>query len=173
MNKKLCHGGMICRAKQTQVCRTLLWTGTHNSGSTSQSCISCIDDHEFKKEVSETLEELSDVRSQIVLTCLYLVRLGRPDLLLTVNSLAGSVTPWRRACEKRFSRMVALIHHTGNYRYLGLFQDADCAGDLPDSKSTSGGVLCMFRSQTLVPISSSRQKQATVSHSSTETEHFV
>ena len=41
MNKKLCHGVMICRAKQTQECRTFLWIGTHNSGLlSSQSCIS-------------------------------------------------------------------------------------------------------------------------------------
>ena len=53
---------------------------------------------------------------------------------------------------------------------LGLFQDFDFAGDLEDSKSTSGGTLCVFGSDTFVPISWMCKKQISVSHSSTESE---
>ena len=53
---------------------------------------------------------------------------------------------------------------------LGLFQDSDFAGDLEDSKSTSGGTLCVFGSHTFVPISWMCKKQTVVSHSSTESE---
>ena len=53
---------------------------------------------------------------------------------------------------------------------LGLFQDSDFARDLEDSKSTSGGTLCVFGSHTLVPISWMCKKQTAVSHSSTESE---
>ena len=53
---------------------------------------------------------------------------------------------------------------------LGLFQDSDFAGDLEDSKSTSGGTLCIFESHTFVPISWMCKKQTAVSHSSTEPE---
>ena len=53
---------------------------------------------------------------------------------------------------------------------LGLFQDCDFAGDLEDSKSTSGGSLCVFGSHTFVPISWMCKKQTAVSHSSTESE---
>ena len=53
---------------------------------------------------------------------------------------------------------------------LGLFQDSDFAGDLEDSKSTSGGTLCMFGSHRFVPISWLCKKQTAVSHSSTESE---
>ena len=53
---------------------------------------------------------------------------------------------------------------------LGLFQDSDFAGDLEDSKSTSGGTLCIFGSHTFVPISWRCKKQTSVSHSSTESE---
>ena len=53
---------------------------------------------------------------------------------------------------------------------LGLFQDSDFAGDLEDSKSTSGGILCIFGSHTYVPISWMCKKQTAVSHSSTESE---
>ena len=50
----------------------------------------------------------------------------------------------------------------------GLFQDSDFAGDLEDSESTSGGTLCIFGSHTFVPISWMCEKQASASHSSTE-----
>ena len=53
---------------------------------------------------------------------------------------------------------------------LGLFQDSDFAGDLEDSKSTSGGTLCVFGSHTFVPKSWMDKKQTAVSHSSTESE---
>ena len=53
---------------------------------------------------------------------------------------------------------------------LGLFQDSDFAGDLEDSKSTSGRTLCVFGSHTFVPISWMCKKQTSVSHSSTESE---
>ena len=54
---------------------------------------------------------------------------------------------------------------------LGLFQDSDFAGDLEDSKSTSGGTLCIFGSHTF-PISWMCKKQTAVSHSSTESENI-
>ena len=53
---------------------------------------------------------------------------------------------------------------------LGLFQDSDFAGDLEDSKSASGGTLCIFGSHTFVPVSWMCKKQTSVSHSSTESE---
>ena len=51
-----------------------------------------------------------------------------------------------------------------------LFQDTDFGGDLEHSKSTSGGILCIFGSHTFVPISWMCKKQRSVSHSSTEGE---
>ena len=53
---------------------------------------------------------------------------------------------------------------------LWLFQDSDFAGNLEDSKSTSGGVLCIFGSRTFAPISWMCKKQTSFSHSSTESE---
>ena len=52
----------------------------------------------------------------------------------------------------------------------GLFQDSDFAGNLEDSKSISGGTLCIFGSHTFVPISWRCKKQTSVSHTSTESE---
>ena len=102
----------------------------------------CLDDHNFKKEEMETVGELSQVCSQIVLKCLYLARMGRPDILWSVNILEGAVTKWTRACDKRLALLISYIHHTSDHRQychvgntaqqcrLGLFQDSDFAGDL-------------------------------------------
>ena len=143
----------------------------------------CIDDHHFKEEEMKSVGELSHVCSQIVLKCLYWTRIGRPDTLRSVNKLARSITKWTKACDKRLNRLISYSHHTCEYKQycqvgntakqcrLGLFQDSDFAGDLEDSKSTSGGTLCIFGSHTFVTnkFGCARNKHA-VSHSSTESE---
>ena len=142
----------------------------------------CIDDHHFKEEETKSVGELSNTCFQIVLKCLYLARIGRLDILWSVNKLARSITKWTKACDKRLNRLISYIHHTSEYKQychvgntatqcrLGLFQDSDFAGDLEDSKSTSGRTLCVFGSRTFVPISWMCKKQTSVSHSSTESE---
>ena len=142
----------------------------------------CIDDHHFTEEEMKSVGELSHVCSQIVLKCLYLARIGRPYIVWSVKKLARSITKWTKACDKRLNRLISYVHHTCEYRQhcqvgnttkqcrLGLFQDSDFAGDLEDSKSTSGGTLCIFGSHTFVPISWMCKKQAVVSHSSKESE---
>ena len=127
--------------------------------------IPCIDDHHFEEEELKSVGELSIVCSQIVLKCLYLARTGRPDILWSVNKLARSITKWTKVFDKRSYRLISYIHHTCEYKQycyvgntakqcrLGLFQDSDIAGDLEDSKSTSGGTLCIFGSHTFVPMS--------------------
>ena len=42
----------------------------------------CIDDHHFKEEETKSVGELSSACSQIVLKCLYLARIGRPDIFI-------------------------------------------------------------------------------------------
>ena len=72
----------------------------------------CIDDHHFKEEETKSVGELSQVCSQIVLKCIYLVRSGRPDILWSVNKIARSVTKWTIACDKRLNRLISKIHDT-------------------------------------------------------------
>ena len=141
-----------------------------------------LDDHHFKVEELKSVGELSKVCSQNVLKCLYLARIGRPDILWSVNKLARSITKWTKACDKRLNRLISYFHrtceckqycHVGNTAKqcrLEHFQDSDFAGDLEDSKSTSGGTSCIFGSHTCVPSSWMCKKQTSVSHSSTESE---
>ena len=135
-----------------------------------------------KRKEMKSVGELSKVSSQIVMKCLYLARIGRPDILWSVNKLARSITRWTKACDKRLCQLISYIHHTCEYKQycyvgntakqcrLGLFQDSDFAGDVEDSKSTSGGTLCILGSHTFVPISWMCKKQTSVSHSSTGSE---
>ena len=142
----------------------------------------CMDDHQFKEEENWSFGELSTVCSEIVVKCLHLARIGRPDILWSVNELARAATKWSKACDKRLAHLVSYIHHTCEFRQYcyveniakqcrsGLFQDSDFARDLEDSKSTSGGILCIFGSHTFVPISWMCEKQTSVSHSFTKAE---
>ena len=110
----------------------------------------------FKEEELKSVGELFKVCSEIFLKCLYLARIGRPDILWLVNKLARSITKWTKACDKRLSRLISYIHHTCDYKQschvgntakqcrLGLFQDSDFAGDLEDSKSTYGWNIVRF-----------------------------
>ena len=106
----------------------------------------------------------------------------RPDLYWAVNLLARAVTKWTKACDRRMERLVSYINCTKDHKihnyvgdppehcFLALFQDASFAGDLSDSKSTSGGILCRVGPNTFVALSWMCKKQTAVSHSSAEAE---
>ena len=95
----------------------------------------CIDDHHFEQEEMKSVGELPQVCSQIVLKCLYMARIVRPDILWSINKLARSVTKWTQACGRRLAMLISYIHHTNDFRQvchvgnatqhcrLGLFQD--------------------------------------------------
>ena len=119
-----------------------------------------------------------------MLKCLYLARIGRPDIRWSVNILARQVTKWTKACDRRMERLIAYIHHTKDWThhnyvggppehcFLALFQDASFAGDALDSKSTSGGLLCLIGPRTFVTLAWVCKTQTAVSHSSAEAEIF-
>ena len=107
----------------------------------------------ISKKKMKSVVELSQVCSQIVLKCLHLERIGRLGILRSVNKFARSITKWTKACGKRLNLLISHIHFTSVYtKYcyvgntwkqsrLGLVEDSDFAGDLEESKSTSGGTL--------------------------------
>jgi len=96
--------------------------------------------------------------------------------------LAREVTRWSAACDRRLHRLICYMHQTADWAqvcfvgdspsdcWLTLFSDASFAGDLRDSKSTSGGILCLVGPNTFVPISWICKKQGAVSHSTAEAE---
>ena len=126
----------------------------------------------------KSVGELSKVCSQIFLKYLHLTRIGRPDILWSVNKLARSITKWTKACEKRLSRLISYIHHTSEYKqywHVGNTAnntDWDCSKTptLQEILRTRNLTLCIFGSHTFVPTSWMCQKQTSVSHISTESE---
>ena len=164
-----------------------VWKDTTNWGSKKTKQLHkvstpCLDDYQIKKEALEAVGESSKICPQIVLQFLCLARIGRPDILWSANELARSVTKRTQACDRRLARLISHIHHTSDYRQychvgntsqhcrLSLLQDSDFAGDLEDSKSTSGGVLGILGNRTFVAVSWMCKKQTLASHSSTESE---
>ena len=52
----------------------------------------------------------------------FLARMGRPDIVCSVNKLARAVMKWTKACDKRSARLISYIHHTCDFRqywYVG------------------------------------------------------
>ena len=111
----------------------------------------CIDDHLLTPDDFMQKGALHKSCSKIVLKIFYLARITRIDLLYSVNMLAREVTKWTIACDKRLHKLICYLHHTTHWSQccfvgntmdecaLHLFADASFAGDLNESKSTSGG----------------------------------
>ena len=89
---------------------------------------------------------------------------------------------WTRAFDRRLARFISYIHYTSDFKHychvgnsaqqcrLGLFHDSYFAGDLEDSKSTSGGIPVYLWQSHVGSRNSMCKKQTSVSHSSTESE---
>ena len=160
-----------------KMCGTIWWAGKQDDSTTLQSTYSMHWWPSFQRR--RRIEICRRIVKSIISNCseMFLLR-----TYWSVNKLARSITKWTKACDKRLNRLISYIHHTCEYKQycyvsntakqyrLGLFQDSDFAGDLEDSKSTSGGTLCVFRSLTFVPINWMCKTQTSVSHSSTESE---
>ena len=99
----------------------------------------------------------------------------------SVNKLARSVTKWTQACDRlvkadflhssheRFQTGLSYAKH-GTALQTGFVSRLRLCWRFEDSKSISGGVLCIFGSRTFVPVSWMCKKQTCISHSSTESE---
>ena len=172
-----CCKKLVKKKARTPTQRYLHGWYASESYRTSLSSTPCIDDHHFKEEEEmNSVERIVYWKVSYWWTWYFVVRKQtclcshKNELKLVTNVLA---------------RLISYIHHTCNYRQychvgntgkqcrLGLFQDSDFAGDLEDSKSTSGGTLCIFGSHTFVPISWMCKKQTSVSHSSTESRNHL
>ena len=124
----------------------------------------CIDDHQLSEEDFTTSGQLAPVAARIVLKILYFALHERPDLLWSVNTLAREVTRWNVACDKRLHRLISYMHCTRDFAQLcfvgdsadqcklALYVDASFAGDLRDSKSTSGMFLALVGPNTFAPL---------------------
>ena len=124
----------------------------------------CLDDHQLQASDSTTKGTLEPIASRVVLKILYPARLGRPDTLWSVNTLARRVTKWSKSCDKRLHRLIEYLKSTKDWVqlcfvgdhpqdcWMALFVDASFAGE-PGPR-------------TFVPVTWVCKRQTAVSHSS-------
>ena len=167
---------------QQTVDKYLELSGKSRDALKTKAATPCIDDHLIPTEEFDERGVLSAAAARIVLKALYVARIARYDFMWTVNMLAREVTRWTVACDRRLLRLIQYMHQTVEHSqicfvgdapgdcWLTLFSDASFAGDLRDSKSTSGGFLCLTGPNTYVPITWICKKQGAVSHSTAEAE---
>jgi hypothetical protein len=67
-------------------------------------------------------------------------------------------------------RQIGFIGDSPDKLQLGLFSDADFAGDRADMRSTSGVFLALYGDHSFFPLSGQSKKQTAVSHSTVEAE---
>ena len=84
------HGPVIWKVMQRNVWSDIASWRTKKTPQLYQVTTPCIDDHHFKEEELGSVGEMSKVCSQIVLKCLHLASIGRPDIPWSVNKLARS-----------------------------------------------------------------------------------
>jgi hypothetical protein len=126
--------------------------------------------------------ELAGDACKVLMKCLWLGRLARPDIVKPIGDLATQVQKWSKNCDKALYRLICYIQSTLEHRLIGavgdsaahvwlrLYVDADFAGDRLDSKSTSGGFLVLYGPNTFFPLAWICKKQTAVSRSTTEAE---
>ena len=143
----------------------------------------CIDDHHFKEEELKSVGELSKVCSQIVLKCLYLARIGRPDILWSVDK---TCTIDHKMDQGLWQTIISLdlLHPSHMWLQTILSCGKHCqtiqigtVSRLRLCRRSRGLIIKIrwntvhfFGSHTFVPISWMCKKQTSVSHCSTESE---
>ena len=130
----------------------------------------------------DIIGELAGVACKMLMKCLWLGRLARPDIIKPIGDLATHVQSWSRNCDKQLYRLVCYLHTTQHYQLVGkvmdqapllslrLYVDADFAGDRLTGKSTNGGYLVLVGPNTFFPLMWVSKKQTSVSRSTTESE---
>ncbi len=92
------------------------------------------------------------------------------DLLGAVGVLSTMITKWDTLCDRKLLRIIKYMNGTTQWRQigfvgdtpgdvsLGLFSDADFAGDHAGMRSTSGIFLALYGPSQLLPIDGAKQE---------------
>ena len=130
----------------------------------------------------ESRGQLASSAARIIMKCLWLARLARPDLMVAVTSLASKVASWSPNDDRRCARLIGYIAATPDYSpvmyinnqpselRLALYVDSDFGGCIHTARSTSGYVLVIEGDNSCAILSWSSKRQKVVSRSSTEAE---
>ena len=102
--------------------------------------------------------------------------------IMCVARLTAMITRWDEMCDRRRFRIIKYMNGSAQWRQigfmgdspdeleLGLFSDADFAGDRADMRITSGVFLALYGIHSFFPLSGQCKKQTAVSHNTVEAE---
>ena len=114
--------------------------------------------------------KLSKIACKALMKIMYIARFARPDLLRAVGALSTMITKWDDLCDRKLFRIVKYINGSVGWRQigfigdgpdeleLGLFSDADFAGDRDTMRSTSGVFLALYGPPQFLPSVSPEQE---------------
>ena len=135
------------------------------------------EDHEHEER-----GELQPIAAKVLMKILYAARMARYDLLRPTCYLAAKITKWTPRCDRALHRLVSYIKCSLDIKMtswvgdpldkweLVVYSDADLAGDLETSRSTTGVFLCVRAANTFVTLQGISKRQSCVSHSTPEAE---
>ena len=125
--------------------------------------------------------ELSSIFSRILMRCLWLSRLARPDIAFIVQRLASCVTKWTHWEDRQTYRLISYLHATSEHVMkltvhphqppsLCVFTESDFASCLYTAKSTSGIVYVLVSGESSLPVMWQSKKQSSTARSTAEAE---
>ena len=125
---------------------------------------------------------VAPVACKMLMKDLWLARLSRPEISKAIGDLATHIHKWSRNDDKKLHRLMGYIQFTSHYSLRGfirdhpsklkllLFVDADFAGDVETTRSTSGGLLVLAGPNSWFPIAWMARRQTATARSTTEAE---
>ena len=136
----------------------------------------CLPESNMTDDELAKVGELSSISSRILMRCLWLSRLARPDIAFAVQRLASRVTKWTRWEDRQTHRLISYLHvifehvmkltvDLNQCPSLSVFTDSDFTSCTYTAKSTSGIVHVIVSGESSFPI-----MQSSTARSTTEAE---
>ena len=141
----------------------------------------CLPESNMTNEELSNVGELGSFASRILMRCLWISRLARPDIAFAVQRLASRVTRWTKWEDRQMYRLVSYLHSTsehvmklradpGQPPTLQVFTDSDFASWPHTAKSTSGIVYQISTGESRFLVTWQSKKQSSTARSTTEAE---
>ena len=141
----------------------------------------CLPEANMCDEELDNEGQLSKFASRILMRCLWLSRLCRPDIAFAVQRLASRVTRWTKWEDRQTYRLVSYLHSTCNHVLkltvdpsqqpsLHVFMDSNFASCPYTAKSTSGIVYVIKSGIQHYPVMWQSKKQSSTARSTAEAE---